>query len=109
MTFYFIFVNTESISATGSQMTEVEAKEAALKSSFVAVYRRNSFSCIGYIYSVDPQRVFAYRFCIPLSKLLSDKKKTLKGIRVKSTSDESGVKDVLSTQNFLAIFVSIYT
>ena len=89
-------------------MTEEEAKGAALENSFVAVYREGSFACIGYIYSVDPQRVFANRFCIPLSKFLHNKKKYIKEVRVKSTSDESEVKDVGITDTFVAIFVSIY-
>ena len=109
LNFYFIFVNTESISVTESQMTDVEKIDDALKTSFVAVYNNGSFACIGYIYSVDSLRVFTYRLCIHDKLLLFDKRKNCKNIHVKSTSDESGVIDVLKTENLLAIFVSICT
>ena len=106
--FIFFFVNTESISSTGSQMTDVKEKEAAQKCSFVTVYVGGSFACIGYIYSLDPQRVFAYRLCILKTESLNDKK-YLDSIRVKATSDETGVEYVLGTKHYIVIFVSIYT
>ena len=106
---YFIFVNTESISTSDSQTTDVKEKEAALKISFVTVYNQGSFACIGYIYSVDPQRVFAHRSCITPFEFSSDEKNDREKIRVKSMSGESKVKDVLGTLHFIAIIVSIYT
>ena len=97
---HFIFPNSESISLTPSQ-------EAALKSSFVSVYEKDSFVCIGYIYSEKFQRVFAYGKCITKINV-NNKKDFYSDFSVKSTSESSGVKDVQRTQNFLAIFVSIY-
>ena len=88
-------------------MTDVdEEKEAALKSSFVAVYRNGSFACIGYIYSVDPQRVFALRTCI--HHLLSLVEKDYRYFTVIPTSNANGVKYIDATVNLIVIFVSIY-
>ena len=104
----FIFRNTESISTTDSEMTENnKEKEAALKSSFVAVYKKDSFVCIGYIYKKDFKRVFTLKSCMPEIKL-SQKPDYYKDISVKSISSWSEVQTTAATDNFMVIFVSIY-
>ena len=101
-------MNTEPISATESQMTDVEKSDDVLKSSFVSIHMNGTFACIGYIYSVDFQRVFTYCSSISIGKLLEEKNYREK-IFVKSNSDGSGVKDLLHYKGFWAIFVSTYT
>ena len=101
-------MNTEPISASESQMTDVEKNDDVLKSSFVSVHINGAFACIGYIYSDDFQRVFSYCTSFPLTELLKEKNYREK-IFVKSKSDGSGVEDVLSSEGYWAIFVSIYT
>ena len=101
-------MHTEPISASESQMTDVEEDDNALKSSFVSVHINGSFACIGYIYSVDFQRVFTHCSHFSLPKLL-DEKNYRENIFVKSKSDGSEVKDLLHYEGFWAIFVSTYT
>ena len=88
-------------------MADPNEKEAALKSSFVAVYKKGSFVCIGYIYSEKFQRVFAYGQCITRINV-NNKKDFYSDILVRSTSGSSFVKDVKHTSYFIVIFVSIY-
>ena len=85
----------------------MKKKEAAQKCSFVTVDVKGSFACLGYIYSNDPQRVFASRLCVSVAD--SEDKKYRESIFVRATSDNSGVECVLGTKNFVVLFVSIYT
>ena len=87
-------------------MADAKKKEAALMSSFVSVYEKNSFICIGYIYSEKFQRVFAYGHCINDSDQYHPTS-FRRNFSVKSTSGSSRVKDIKRVPNFLVIFVSI--